>query len=1073
MRKANLAIGLVLGALTAVSAQSLTTWAKYKNIVINTKASGANVGVNVTNFPVLVRLDSTNANDVFTGALAGGADLRFAKTDGTTLLPFEIESWDAVAKKAAVWVKLDTVKANDSTASFRLYWGRTGVSSAANGSAVFDTLNNYVSVWHMNGETTEKSSTAYGYVATPFGAPGVVANAALGRARLFSGANHMQVLGSAASAMSFAAESSYTMSAWVRSDSINPTGNNTGHAIMTKGDHQWALAVFGATAPNRYYEITTKITGWRQTTTAPTTTPVVYAGDTANSKIGVWRYVTGTWTGLPAATATGQIYMDGVLQKTTVFNTTTGNGARQTARDVHIGVLSNEGTGSTNATGTLQRFFVGALDELRVIRGVRDSNLIRLDYATQRPTGSVVALGATNNQTVTQTAITNIRYQMDAVEGSPTNPRDTLVFTVNTPVNLDLKFDGGPMDSAKLTGNNVTLPAGLSLNLLTGKLSGTPTAIFAAANRTLTVYNSVGAPTRGLRISVVPGPLAGLDYAVDTAVYVTGLPINANAASWSALGRAPTGFSVTPALPAGLTLNATNGAISGTPTAVAAAANYVVKAFNATDSAFATVRLSVISTTAEDYAGTAWPNKQTVWLNTQGNGAAVVNTVTNFPVLIRLDSTNFNTGFAQAAAGGADIRFTKLNNTTRLNHQIERWDAAAKKAEIWVLVDSVKGNALSSLRMHWGNATAPNLSSGPSVFDTTSGFQAVWHMNSAAGNENDASPNGFAAVAAAAPGTAAGVIGTARSFNGTSDYFRVPSTASGKLNFTQADSYTLSAWINPTAISTAANTGHKIIDKGDNQYVLATYGPDETTRYWEITIRGNGTWNQCQADGNNLPGPAVLASSSVGAWNHLVGTYTGGAVGSPVTQRLYYNGALVAECAITNDTPDGRNEGVDVHLGVQSGAAPSGTYTRYWNGLLDEPRLHSRARSADWIKLEFQNQRAAQTLVTIGSTGPTGISSANTANALAQGFAVKSVGQGLAFQMNKAYAGKAVLSLMDMTGRTVWSGAFAPGATQLLWNGTANNGAAVNSGLYMARLTLLDNQGKAIQVQDRKVPYTR
>src|SRR5690606_26670633 len=154
-----------------------------------------------------------------------------------------------------------------------------------------------------------------------------------------------------------------------------------------------------------------------------------------------------------------------------------------------------------------------------------------------------------------------------------------------------------------------TLPAGLSINLTSGLLSGTPTATFAAANRTLTVYTAPGNVTRGLRISAVfvPGPMANFDYAVDTAQYVVGLPIAANAPSWSVPARATPRFSLTPALPAALALNTTCGVTSGTPTAAAAAANDTVTAANATDTLTTVVRIAVIATGTEDYAGTAWP----------------------------------------------------------------------------------------------------------------------------------------------------------------------------------------------------------------------------------------------------------------------------------------------------------------------------------------------------------------------------------------------------------------------------------------------------------------------------------
>ena len=74
----SVAIG-ILSLVAALSAQdNLAFWTKYKVIAINTKSTGANVAANVTKFPVLVRLDSLNAADVFSGAAANGADIRFS-----------------------------------------------------------------------------------------------------------------------------------------------------------------------------------------------------------------------------------------------------------------------------------------------------------------------------------------------------------------------------------------------------------------------------------------------------------------------------------------------------------------------------------------------------------------------------------------------------------------------------------------------------------------------------------------------------------------------------------------------------------------------------------------------------------------------------------------------------------------------------------------------------------------------------------------------------------------------------------------------------------------------------------
>src|SRR5689334_3518721 len=86
------AIGASLARLGAVLAFCIgiaqagpyDTWGKYKTLTINTTntGGGANVSGTVTNFPVLVRLLTANAEDILGEALANGADVRFSSSDG-------------------------------------------------------------------------------------------------------------------------------------------------------------------------------------------------------------------------------------------------------------------------------------------------------------------------------------------------------------------------------------------------------------------------------------------------------------------------------------------------------------------------------------------------------------------------------------------------------------------------------------------------------------------------------------------------------------------------------------------------------------------------------------------------------------------------------------------------------------------------------------------------------------------------------------------------------------------------------------------------------------------------------
>jgi hypothetical protein len=133
-----------------------------------------------------------------------------------------------------------------------------------------------------------------------------------------------------------------------------------------------------------------------------------------------------------------------------------------------------------------------------------------------------------------------------------------------------------------VTGNVISysvspaLPNGLSLNIVTGVISGTPTAVTTTATYTVTATNSGGNTSFGVSIRVNDIAPGALSYTTPN-IYTVGSAI-------SSLNPSVTGnvisYSVSPALPNGLSLNIVTGVISGTPTAVTTTATYTVTATN-------------------------------------------------------------------------------------------------------------------------------------------------------------------------------------------------------------------------------------------------------------------------------------------------------------------------------------------------------------------------------------------------------------------------------------------------------------------------------------------------------------
>lgn len=137
------------------------------------------------------------------------------------------------------------------------------------------------------------------------------------------------------------------------------------------------------------------------------------------------------------------------------------------------------------------------------------------------------------------------------------------------------------------------LPPGLLLDSTTGILSGTPTVAAAPQDYVVTASNAAGNAQATLHITVAVGAPTGVTYSTPV-IYVVGTAIVTNSPSHT--GGAPDTFGVTPALPAGLTLDAGSGDITGTPTAAASAADYTVTASNAAGSVQTTVNVRVDAT---------------------------------------------------------------------------------------------------------------------------------------------------------------------------------------------------------------------------------------------------------------------------------------------------------------------------------------------------------------------------------------------------------------------------------------------------------------------------------------------
>ncbi|MGE4614414.1 MAG: putative Ig domain-containing protein, partial [Planctomycetota bacterium] len=155
-------------------------------------------------------------------------------------------------------------------------------------------------------------------------------------------------------------------------------------------------------------------------------------------------------------------------------------------------------------------------------------------------------------------------------------PSSPLTLQVGVPLASQVPSVGcGPVS---LYQSAPALPAGLILDLVSGVISGTPTTPVGSASYLIEASNSSGVATSSIQITVLPQPPCDLQYPVSAQTLVVGedLPVQLPTNGCGAVDS----YSISPALPPGLSLDQTSGGISGIALDPATTTTHVITAAN-------------------------------------------------------------------------------------------------------------------------------------------------------------------------------------------------------------------------------------------------------------------------------------------------------------------------------------------------------------------------------------------------------------------------------------------------------------------------------------------------------------
>lgn len=362
-------------------------WTKKASIYLNTTNNGANVTSNLTNIPVLIKLNGNNF-DFSQSLVTGGGDIRFMKND-RTVLSYQIERWsDGTGKNdtAEIWVKVDTVYGNNSTQFIKMYWGKAGVISKSNSGQVFATANGFAAVYHLDEEVADTLGSASYLDATSNANNGTdyvystVQENWINLSHDFNG--NLDYIGLPNSAsLTNVQEDNYTLSAWYK-PRIAPTAASTpgfnnfnSHIIIAKRGAHLGLAYTSGKTFNFMH--------WLTSTNTSSGDSGISAGSSKTYEPGSYYYISGN---VDRIAGTCSLYVNGVLDGTSSFPP--GMAAREYSNDVfHIGI------GNIPSRCDCYRWAAdGKIDEVRIESVSRPAGWAKLCYENQKEYQSLVEI---------------------------------------------------------------------------------------------------------------------------------------------------------------------------------------------------------------------------------------------------------------------------------------------------------------------------------------------------------------------------------------------------------------------------------------------------------------------------------------------------------------------------------------------------------------------------------------------------------------------------------------------------------------------------------------------------------
>jgi len=345
---------------------------------------------------------------------------------------------------------------------------------------------------------------------------------------------------------------------------------------------------------------------------------------------------------------------------------------------------------------------------------------------------------------------------------------------------------------------------------------------------------------------------------------------------------------------------------------------------------------SATVTIADDDRLSGWAHRMKITFS----GYDRSKTLRDFPALVVFNTSLKDFAYAQfASPSAADLRFTDSKGTRFLNYEIETWNAKSS-SHVWVQVPAI-ANSEDHIWAYWGNPACtqrPAHATGGAAW--SAGYAGVWHLAETKGPHRDATRNAnHGTPEHGVVQVADGMVGGADRFDGDNDQITLASTLP-----IGASSNTVTAWVKVPA------TGGAGLKQGERVGILLGNYKSNPNCNWELHAAGEmrAFWNGGQID------ERAKTDLRDNGWHHLAW------VRDKRANRfhMYVDGRL--DKAVNRAGAD-VSFGTTHKIGGDNRPNPPN-----FHGTIDEVRISTVARSADWIWASWRNQSANDAFNTCG-----------------------------------------------------------------------------------------------------------